>query len=622
MTTKPTQRRSIVALATAFSGAAGVKFQLPEDLTVLSDAELSTLHTEALAAFDASYGDGTNLTNEALVELGALTDAVETLAGAVEARQTLASTNAEQAAEFAGRVKKAKDEKEAKDAEKHAAETAALAGKNDDEAATELAAQLESLGVEVVTGDQVEGDVLVASGKNGQKVSFRVPAGRTGADFAAAARMASSKGNMKDVAQITSEGLAGFASGAGVDFDDLGRALDSRLAGFNQTQYAAAAASGRSMRQLGSFAQFKRSIPADMVIKQDDREHVASVIARATDETRLQGGSLLASGGWHAPSEVLYREFLELESREGILGAPEIGVARGGVHITTGPDFAGLYKDISGFHFTEQNDIDGKYAKNAEGVAVDGTKPVYHVEPPEFKEYRLEVDGLIITSGLLAARGYPEHLARVIRGALVAHAHRLNAAYIGALAAGSTQITMAGNQAGAVAPLLTSIELQVEHYKTVARMRRGATLEAVFPFWVRGAIRSDLSRRLGVELLDVPDSRIDGWFRSRGISPTFVYDWQSIDLTTAQAFNAWPTEVSFLLYAAGTWVKGVSDILTLDTIYDSVLLGKNDYTALFTEEGWFAAKAGHDSRLVTTSISPTGATHIGAEITRNGSVAA
>jgi hypothetical protein len=158
----------------------------------------------------------------------------------------------------------------------------------------------------------------------------------------------------------------------------------------------------------------------------------------------------------------------------------------------------------------------------------------------------------------------------------------------------------------------------VEHYKSTSRMLRGATLEAVLPFWVRGAIRSDLSRRLGLAMFDVTDAVIDGWFRERGVIPQYVYDWQDPAATAATAYTQWPGTVSFLLYAAGTWVKGVSDVLTLDTLYDSTLLGQNNFTALFTEEGWFVAKAGVDSRLINVPISSTGITNIGGTIMNDG----
>lgn len=239
--------------------------------------------------------------------------------------------------------------------------------------------------------------------------------------------------------------------------------------------------------------------------------------------------------------------------------------------------------------------------------------------------------GLCLTAGLLQSRGYPEMIARTMRGALIGHEHRVNANVIqqminGGTATtghtGSTAVSMVANQAGATAPVLSAIELQAEHMKHLHRMSRNTTLEAVFPYWVRGAIRADLSRRLGVDMLSVPDSRIDSWFRERGIAPQFVYDWQDIATTAASGFNAWPTTVQFLLYPAGTWVKGTSAIISLDTIYDSALLGTNDYTALFTEEGYSTIKMCHDSRVITTSICPDGATHAGIAIECNGAVGA
>ena len=193
---------------------------------------------------------------------------------------------------------------------------------------------------------------------------------------------------------------------------------------------------------------------------------------------------------------------------------------------------------------------------------------------------------------------------------------------IAAIAAGSTAITMPAGQVGTIAPILTSIELQVEHYRDAHRLSRNTTLEAVFPFWVRGAVRSDLSRRLGVDLISVPNARIDGWFRDAGINPQFVYNWQGLGSTAASGFTSWPSEVDFLLYAAGTWVGGGSDVITLDTVYDSVMLGQNDYTALFTEEGWLTAKRGHDSRLVTVPICADGATGAGVDIDCDGTAVA
>lgn len=75
------------------------------------------------------------------------------------------------------------------------------------------------------------------------------------------------------------------------------------------------------------------------------------------------------------------------------------------------------------------------------------------------------------------------------------------------------------------------------------------------------------------------------------------------------------------MYPAGTWVRGEADVITLDNVYDSVLLGHNDYTALFTEEATLVAKMCHDSRVITVPFCPDGATAAGVDIACNGTAA-
>ncbi len=224
-----------------------------------------------------------------------------------------------------------------------------------------------------------------------------------------------------------------------------------------------------------------------------------------------------------------------------------------------------------------------------------------------FEEKRLDVMGLIVVAGLLEQRGYPELIARTLSGALIAHDHRVSGQILADVVSGSDAVTMGTGTVGTIAPLLTSIELQVEHMRYTNRLARSVSLEAVFPYWVRGAVRSDLALRQGVELLAVTDAQIDGWFSSRGVSAQYVYNWQDIT-GDGDRFTEWPSTVDFLLYPAGTWVKGGSEIITLDTLFDSTLLGTNDFTALFTEESYLVAKLCHDSRVVSATVSPTGTT--------------
>lgn len=594
--------RSVVSLLTEYADATpaddAIEIEIPSDLSTLDDAALLELHTNAIQAFNDAYGDGTNLPADTMAALKQLTLGIESLATERDQRAAAAVALAVEAAELAARV----------------GATSTLSDEADEETAT---VDGETLADEALTEAPAEEVVLVETLASGP---IRLPRNRVTPPSGNALAV---KKSMKDVVFAAADDFGQVASlGEGMDYAMLGRALDERLGQFNVTPYENAASMHRELRSVQHFARIKRNIPSDLIVRQQEFGHVNEVISRATDQKRLKGGSLVASGGWHAPSEILYNEFLTLESRDGIMSLPEVGVTRGGLQITPGPSFASLYAAIPGFYVSEAADIAGDYGSTSGGDTA-GNKPVYHVNPPSFTDYRLGVSGLIIQSGLLGARGYPEHLARVISGALVAHDHRINFDVIAKIASLSTAVTLpatATGQAGAAAPVLTAIELQVQHYRTSHRMSFGSTLEAIFPAWIRGAIRSDLSRRLGLALFDVSDAQIAAWFSLRGIAPQFVYDWQSIDLTSVTAFTSWPTSVSFLLYAVGTWIKGISEVLTLDTLYDSVLLGQNNFTALFTEEAWFVAKAGYDSRLVTTGISPTGSTHIGEEILANGTV--
>lgn len=619
MAPKAAFRPTVVTLATAFAdqsvedeGNEG-EFVIPEDLTTLSDEELEALSVSATEHFNSIYGDGEGIDDGSFAALAALTTGIENLSVETEAREELAAKRKAEAAALAARVR-------GEEPVEAVAETETLAA---EEAPEAVVVEEASEAIVAAAAPVVDKSVRVSlANVRSRRSATPVTASSFAEGYATISE--GEKPSVKDV-MFSNSGELGFKSGQGLDFMDMGRAVDRRLQSFQESQYAKANASNHHLRDQHALAVIKKQFDADLVVKSNDPVHVDEVLNRAIDESRLPGGSLVASGGWCAPSEVLYDIIGEVESRDGLLSLPEVGVTRGGVQFTTGPDFAQLFTAITGFSYTEQNDIDGEYGVDANGIGngTAGDKPCYRIECPDFDDYRLGIEGLCLTAGLLQQRGYPELIARTIRGALVAHDHRVNGRLIAQMVAGSTAVSLAANQVGTAAPVLTAIELQVEHYRAVRRMSRSTTLEAVFPFWVRGAIRSDLSRRLGIDPssgIDVTDGMIDKWFRDRGVNPQFVYNWQDIAATPAASFNKWPTSVQFLLYSAGTWIRGTSDIITIDTLYDSVLLGQNDYTALFTEEGVGVWKRGQDSRVVTVPITADGATAAGVDIAHDGSL--
>jgi hypothetical protein len=583
---KQTKMERLVRLAVAYDDASAddedvITFSMPDDIASLSDADLSALREQATSAFDALYEAGDDPSADDVATMQALADAADAIRAEETRRSEERESNREAAEALASRMRPADSDDD---------------DDGDDGPSTTAAAETQTAASDATDdGDDsvtAAGTAITVTGVrrrqgNGRR---RQPSDPGAPSMVAAADLG-----------------AGVSGGEEVTIDRVAEALLRRTQGMTDASYKAAFNHNRRQRSSIGLLSVVKNFPSDLVASADNGQEVLN---RAVDQSRLPGGSLLASGGWCAPSETVY-DLFEIEAADGLVTVPEFQVIRGGIRWTQGPDFATLFGD-TGFTFTEAQDEDGLYDG---GEA--GDKPCFKVECPDFDEERLQVTGLCITAGILQNRAYPEVTARTIRGALVGHQHRLAGQTIAAIAAGSTAVAMPADQVGALAPVLDAIEKQATHYRYVHRMADNAVLEAIFPRWVRGVIRSDLSRRLGVNLLTVSNQQITGWFNERGINPQFVYNYQ--DLTgDADAFTAWPTSVEFLLYAAGTWARGSSDVITLDAIFDSALLVQNDFTALFTEEGWLVAQRGHDSRKVTVPICANGATHGGVLIDCDG----
>jgi hypothetical protein len=441
-------------------------------------------------------------------------------------------------------------------------------------------------------------------------------------------------------------------SGSEMDWDAVGALVEKRF-----LQYGAFGGAGGSRRD--PIAQFKLEYPKELTASGGPAEDATKIIDFAASEKRLPGGSLLASvemkrkqaiandvpnaltaagTGWCAPSEVIY-DLCELESSDGLLDIPEINVSRGGIKYTTGPDFSAIYTGAGYFHYTEAQIISGV------------TKPTMPVPCPSFTDTRLEADGLAIQTDLLQLRGYPELIARFVRGAMVAHTHKINMFMINALVTGSTSMLLPSNVTShtpgagttwatdhsVVTTLLTAMDMAIMDYKYRQRMAQNATLEVVMPYWALAWIRSDIARKQFYDADSTNDQfnltmeRINTWLAARGARVQWVYDWQDAFYWAAyptgapsnwQQFGQAPTStdfvqdfphtLQFLLYAAGTWVRGNADIITLDTVYDSTLLSQNKTTQLFTEQGILAAKTCFDSRVYTIGTATGGLVPSGA----------
>lgn len=534
--------------------------EILSNLAELSDERLAEYVTGLREAFNTLIATETP-TAEQIAQAEAYADAIDAVATEQGTRETAATELADRTAALRSRFSETSTEGEGQEGEGTAA---------DDDENAEGAAE----------GEGQEGESQQASGAR-RPAGVRELARRT-------SRPAASQASRAQQITITAAAdVPEFATGSPIeDLDTVGRALVNRMRGFGTPS-----GDGKSENlQHYGVAAFRLDFPAELTIDRhsDDME----ILTFAGREARLPGNSLVAAGGWCAPSEVLY-DLCAGETTEGILSVPEVNVARGGIKYTSGPDFSAIYGAV-GFCQTEAQAIAGT------------AKTCFEVPCPAFTEVRLDACGLCIKAPILTNAAYPELVQRWVSGSLIAHQHKINAKVIAAMAtaAGAAKvITGLGTTAG---DTLGGLELIADGLRQKYRLSMSASLEVVVPFWIRGAIRADLANRSGqTDAASVTDQQISAHFAARNLAVQYVYDWQ--DLATPPAV-AYPTTFNALIYPAGTFIKGTSDIINMNAVYDAASLAVNVFTALFFEEGVLVAKMCNEAALVTLPICNAGAT--------------
>lgn len=319
---------------------------------------------------------------------------------------------------------------------------------------------------------------------------------------------------------------------------------------------------------------------------------------------------LIAAGGWCSPSEISY-DFFNLVCDDGALDLPTVGINRGGIRWPVSPSFADVTASTALWSWTETQDIAA-----VTGTAQSGTKTCGRVPCVTFDEERLHCDGICLTVGNLTEDSYPELISNFTKLLFSAHFHKMNRARIDELRTLSASFTVTNGDAGSgvVAPVLGALELQAIDYRSRYAMCRGALLEVIAPTWLRGAMRSDLRKRMGsgTDMLSASDAYLMELFDAIGIRVQWVSDYQ--ERTTGfpgvptTLMTAWPTTVEFMMMAPGTAVLGQGLRLDLGIIRDSVLNATNDHTAEWMEECWLIFNPGHEIRRLTVNICPDGTT--------------
>lgn len=549
---------------------------IPEDMSTLKSEELTALQTSVLAEFDTLAAND-DINDEGVARLQTLATTLETIKSrqdAIAARGTARSA----ALATASKLRPA-------------------AG-----ATTETFAAETTVTAESESGTDDDGD---DDGTESAPPEVTASAKRKPARVPALSQVAQHTPNVP--ANVESNALTvtaaapahGLQMGAEItNLDSLVSAVQSHARGMVTT-------SGRPGFQAVATVQndFEYVIDGQNTKPGDFEEMIRQL--RSPDKI----DSLVAAGGWCAPSETRY-DFFNIACQDGMIDLPTFGVRRGGITFPVSPSLADVY---TGSFTNATNPWLWTEADDQLAVTGSPTKPCVRVPCADFDEVRLECYGICLTAGNLTDSAFPEATRNYLQLLLAAHYHAMNARYIAQMVTLSTAATVipTGACRAVSADLPDFVGLAAQDYRTRYGMCDDDVLEVVLPRWARDAIRSDLSRRTGIDPTNFTNADIDAMFTTRRVRIQWVADWQVRSAGQpggASALTAWPDTLDFMIYAAGTFVRGNGLTLDLGVVRDSVLNETNDHTAAWTEECHLIAQYGHESRLYTMPVCVGGLT--------------
>lgn len=553
------------------------KFVAPENLQDLDAAALEAAVNEAFDAYnELKPKEGESPSDEAIAELRAIKDFVAAAkaenTGRIEADTARKQELADIEAEMSEGLEAPAEEEEV----------------NPEGEGGEAEAEIPAVEEEVLS-EQPTGDLVSAASKKAPANLRR--------SFAAKAAKAAPKSQAPTAEEskarlIGTNNIKGYQAGA--EYSTLGEAAPVLIERFKSLPKKA---EGIRIANGALGIALPENKFSDTSKEYSGREGQLQMFLDAGNESLLPGKSLTAAGGWGAPSERSL-DFCEIESIEGLFTMPEVSITRGGTEYTKGPVFADILANSTGFwDMTE-----------AEAEAGTELKTSLRPSLPTFQEQRLDAVGIMMEAGLLLRQGWPEVIARHADLLLKAHAYKLAQKKLGLIREFTGAAVAAGAGFGNAIDLFHILELIATGERQRTFMSPNQTMETVLPHWVKNVVRVDVANRNGVaDFKSITDAQIDSEFTARKLKAQWITGDQNlvIDPTKKIALK-YPDAVNVLMYPAGTYVAGVAPVISLDTIYDSTNLKKNDYVELFVEQGVLVTNPCGDGLNVTIPLMANG----------------
>lgn len=535
-------------------------FELPDDFAALSAEDLDTTLNQAIEAFQARRDDP-NLTTADMPALRALGEGIKALRAEQESRAT-------ELAQYSAEI-------DALNAE---------IGLTPEEPEPEPAAEVEPVEAEPVA--EPEPELVTAA-----------VARRPALNLAAVRRPAQPMPQAPEpepapgITLRASVDMPGLAVGTTIDMDT---AVDGVINRANSL-----ATKGRGGNGSGLVASYALPFSDELTVKDASNPYEGSLaVIKAADQKRLDGGDLVASGGWCAPSETLY-DFTGIACPDMLWDAPEIQMSRGGLRFFQTPtlDVAAMTWD-----WTEADDI-------AAGAPGGPTKPCFKIPCPTPIEVRCTAYGTCVEAGILTDRHFPELTRYYVQTAMIAHEINLRQAMYTAARTAATAVTTAVSFA-AFSAVYGAVALQAADMIERLNLCDNVGLEVTFPWWAKNLFLADIARQQDVSIADLDPNVIQNAFRSLGVRVQFARG-LTPDVPTniggPTAATAWPADLEFLIYPAGTFQIGRGAEVNLGVIYSPELFQTNDFSALFSEECAALAVRNAFSRRVTVAVCASGA---------------
>lgn len=549
---------------------------LPEDLSGLSDEELSNLLQEHEVAADLIDKEDEEFTSG--IEGPELIEAYE--AGVEQIEKIVAEQKVRLAQQEEYRAKKAEL------AERRKAQTLAegdeeeAEGEGDGEEgaegedAEEASAEAEVLAEETEEAEVEETEVEEVEEPKKLAASARRPVRRPPTPSVERRKQVEAQG----APLVAAAGLQEIRAGAIMDRRNLANAMKVTA---TRRGKPSKSSSGVEERILVAAAQF--SFPDERTLVPGDYEANADKIQAIIPDYipglngrfgRQNPQALVASGGLCAPLEPIYR-MPNFASQERPVRAalPSFRADRGGVNVPTATYIADITTAITVIEESEDA-LGGTFA----------TKSCQDMSCPAYTEVAVTIISHCREYGNLNAMAWPEKISHENDLTMAAHARSAETYLLDRIKAQSLVTTVAalGSQINAFASLVHAITRAAASIRYNLRMAPGARFRVLLPSWTGDLLAADNAQWQfnGQQAQAALTAALERY----GVSVSYYLD--SPSTGTPQSFAAevdasslddFPDDIQAALYPEGAFIHVDSGSLELGLVRDSTLNSTNDF---------------------------------------------